>query len=197
MKIITIAFCVWLASAVIRAMRDNARERRRVEEAQRRAAEIERMRSEWREEQKRNAERTAAMIALEREQMRQREVERKQAEWNRKQEEKAERERRERMAADAKLAKEQEKLAKRVAALECKVRKLDRNITATNERIGEYYGRLDWYLLQQSGTVSSGKEFRKWQDKIENVTDQIRKAENKIADMKDAKAMAEREMEVA
>lgn len=190
MKIITIAFCLWLASAVIRAMRDNARERRRAAEAQRRAAEVERMRYEWREEQKRNAERTAAMIALEREQMRQREVERKQAEWNRKQEEKAERERRERMAADAKLAK-------RVEALECKVRKLDRNITATNERIGEYYGRLDWYLLQQSGTMSSGKEFRKWQDKIENVTDQIRKAENKISDMKDAKAMAEREMEVA
>ena len=86
---------------------------------------------------------------------------------------------------------------KRLANLEYKVRKLDRDITAANERLGEYYGQLDWYLLQQSGTVSSGKEFRKWQDKIESVTDKIRKAENKIADMKDAKAMAEREMEVA
>lgn len=99
------------------------------------------------------------------------------------------------------LAKEQEKQAailekheKRIEAFECKVRKLDRDITATNERVNEYYGQLDWYLLQQSETVSGGKEFRKWQDKIESVTDKIRKAENKIADMKDAKTMAEREL---
>ena len=98
-----------------------------------------------------------------------------------------EKERNEREAADAKLAK-------RIEALEYKVRQLDRNIEAQNETLAEYYAQLDWLLLQQSGTVAGGKEFAAWQNKIVTKNNQIRKAENKIADMKDAKAMAEREL---
>lgn len=75
-----------------------------------------------------------------------------------------------------------------------KVRKLDRDIDGQNELLAEYYAQLDWLLLQQSGTVSGGKEFATWQNKIVTKNNQIRKAENKIADMKDAKAMAEREL---
>lgn len=186
MTLILIIFCIWGASALARAAKEAARQkeidRQRREQAAR-SAELARMTAEWKQRQDEAKIETARLIALEREQIR---IAKEQ-----------EKERKERKAADAKLAKEQEKLAKRVAALECKVRKLDRDITATNERIGEYYGQLDWYLLQQSGTMSSGKEFRKWQDKIESVTDKIRKAENKIADMKDAKAVAQREMEAA
>ena len=180
MTLILIIFCLWLASAIIRAMRDNARERRRVEEAQRRAAEIERMRSEWREEQRRNAERTAAMIALEREQMR---LAREQ-----------EKERKEREAADAKLAKEQEKLSKRVEALECKVRQLDRNIKAQKETLADYYAQLDSLLLEQSGMIPGSKSFNSKQNQIVTKSNQIRKAECKLADMKDAKENAEREL---
>ena len=100
-----------------------------------------------------------------------------------------------------KLAKEQEKQAailekheKRIEALEYRVRKLDRDIEAQNELLNDYYAQLDWLLLQQSGAVPGGKEFTAWQNKIVTKNNQIRKAENKIADMKDAKAMAEREL---
>ncbi len=108
-----------------------------------------------------------------------------------------EQEREERKAGDAKLTERQNEFDKRLASLENKVRKLNRDIKATNERINEYYGRLDWYLLQQSGTVSGGTEFRKWQDKIENITDKIRNAENKVENMKDTKRLVKREIEAA
>lgn len=169
MTIILIIFCIWGASALIHS----AREKRAKENAQRIAAEQARIKREMREMKQRANEEVAARIALEREQMRLAQEQ--------------EKERKEREAADAKLAK-------RIAALECKVRKLDRDIESQNELLADYYAQLDWLLLQQSGTVTGGKEFAAWQNKIVTKNNQIRKAENKIADMKDAKAMAEREL---
>lgn len=172
MTIILIIFCIWGASALIHS----AREKRARENAQRIASEQARIKREMREMKQRANEEVAARISLEREQMR---LAKEQ-----------EKERNEREAADAKLAK-------RIEALEYKVRKLDRDIEAQNELLADYYAQLDWLLLQQSGTVKGGKEFAAWQNKIVTKNNQIRKAENKIADMKDAKAMAQREMEVA
>ena len=190
MIILLIIFCIWGASALIRAARSNKQQR----ELERIKAEQQRQRAERQEQIRQHNEEVRQRIEQQRELMRLAKAEREQAEWNRKQEAAAERERREREAADAKLAKEQEKLAKRVEALECKVRKFDRDIEAQNELLADYYAQLDWFLLQQSGTVPGGKEFTAWQNKIVTKNNQIRKAENKIADMKDAKAMAEREL---
>ena len=102
------------------------------------------------------------------------------------------------------LRKEQDKQAatiakheKRIADLEYKVRKLDRDVASQQELLGDYYGQLDWLLLQQSGTVSGGAEFAKWQNKIVTKNNQIRKAENKLADMKDARERAVKELDAA
>ena len=70
-----------------------------------------------------------------------------------------------------------------------KTRKLDRNIKSQKEIVGNYYAQLDWLQLQQSGTVPGGKEFTKWQDKIVTKETQIRRAEDKLADLEDAKVM--------
>ena len=99
------------------------------------------------------------------------------------------------------LREEQDKQAavlakheKRITDLEYKVRKLDRDIASQQELLGDYYGQLDWLLLQQSGTVNGGAEFAKWQNKIVTKNNQIRKAENKLADMKDARERAAKEL---
>ena len=179
MSILLIIICIWGASALARATKEAARQkeidRQRREQAAR-SSELARMTAEWKQRQAEAKIETARLIALEREQMRQ-------------------------AKEQEKLAKEQEKQAailakheKRIAALECKVRKLDRDIESQNELLADYYAQLDWLLLQQSGTVTGGKEFAAWQNKIVTKNNQIRKAENKIADMKDAKAMAEREL---
>lgn len=75
-----------------------------------------------------------------------------------------------------------------------KVKKLVRDIEAQKEMISDYYGQLDYLLLQQSGTTTGGTEFSKWQNKIVTKQNQIRKAENKLADMESAKEIAERKM---
>ena len=182
MTLILIIFCIWGASALARATKEAARkkeiDRQRREQAAR-SAELARMTAEWKQRQAEAKIETARLIALEREQMRQ-------------------------AKEQEKLAKEQEKQAavlakheKRIELLEYKVRKLDRDIEAQNELLADYYAQLDWLLLQQSGTVSGGSEFAKWQNKIVTKNNQIRKAECKLADMNDAKERAEKEMEVA
>ena len=183
---IIIAAVIWgickLISAASAASKERARQAeiervRRAQERQR--AEQARMREEWKAAQAAERERVRQMVALEREQARQ-------------------------AKEQERIAKEQEKQAavqakheKRIELLEYKVRKLDRDIEAQNELLADYYAQLDWLLLQQSGTVSGGSEFAKWQNKIVTKNNQIRKAECKLADMNDAKERAEKEMEAA
>lgn len=87
-----------------------------------------------------------------------------------------------------------DKHEKRIVNLENKVRKLERDIESQKALIGDYYGQLDWLMLQQSGTVPGGKEFSKWQDKIVVKSNQLRRAENKLEDMKDQRRTAQREL---
>lgn len=183
MTLLTIILVLWGASALINHTRDRKRQAavaaiKKAEEQRR--SDAARLRAEWKERERQAREEYLRVRRIEREQERLAEEQ--------------EKERKEREAADEKLAKEQEKLAKRVEALECKVRKLDRDIEAQSELLADYYAQLDWLLLQQSGTVVGGGEFAKWQNKIVTKSNQIRKAENKIADMKDAKAMVQREL---
>lgn len=190
MTLIIIALAIWGASALIRMARDKRKQR----EAERRYAEQQKIAQMVREDRQRRAEETAARIALEAEQMRQR---REQERLAREQEKQAkaqaaawEKQKREDERRDAQIAKHE----KRIADLECKIRKLDRDIEAQNELLNDYYGQLDWLLLQQSGTTSGSAEFAKWQNKIVSKNNQIRKAENKMADMKDVKDRANREL---
>ena len=191
MTYIIALFWIWAASALIRHIVDK-RARARAEreaqiEAQRRATEQERLRRDLREMKQRADAEIAARIALDREQMRQRREQEKLFAEQAK-------ERKEREAADAKLAKEQEKLAKRVEALEYKMRQLDRNIKAQNELLADYYAQLDSLLLEQSGMIPGSKSFNSKQNQIVTKNNQIRKAECKLADMKDAKERAAKEL---
>lgn len=190
MTIILIIFCIWGASALVRAAKANRQQR----ELERIRAEQNRQRAERQEQIRQHNEEVRQRAEQQRELMRLAKAEREQAEWNRKQEAAAARERRERIAADAKLEKEQEKLAKRIELLESKVRQLDRNIEAQNELLNDYYAQLDNLLLEQSGMIPGSKSFNSKQNQIVTKNNQIRKAECKLADMKDAKAMAEREL---
>lgn len=147
--------------------------------AQRNQRELERIKAEQRRAKQAQSEQLQREIDRQREMLR-----------LRKEQEKLEKE-------QARQAEQLEKHEKRIEQLECKVRKLDRDIKAQRELLGDYYGQLDWLQLQQSATVPGGKEFAKYQDKIVIKQNQIRKAENKLADMTDAKERAEEEMEVA
>lgn len=165
MKLLLIILAFWLTSCILRGVREWKAQKREQE----RSAELKRMTAEWKQRKAEAELETKRLIAVEREQMRQ--------------------------------AKEQERQAvilekheKRIELLEYKVRKLDRDIEAQNELLADYYAQLDWLLLQQSGTVSGGSEFAKWQNKIVTKNNQIRKAECKLADMNDAKERAAKEL---
>ncbi len=176
MKIITIAFCLWLASAIIRAMRDNARERRRVAEAQRRAAELERIRYEWQEERKRNAERTAAMIALDREQMRQR-----------KEQEKLEKE--QQRQADI-LRKHDERLMK----LEQRMATAESELAFNREQRERLFSLLDIEELERDASIPGGKEWQKHQKKVISLENQIHTVQKRIDKAHMDKAFCEKQM---
>lgn len=165
MKLLFIILAFWLTSCILRGVREYKQQKAE----QKRSAELARLSAEWKQRKAEAELETKRLIALEREQMRQaREQERQ--------------------------AVILEKHEKRIELLEYKVRQLDRNIEAQNELLADYYAQLDWLLLQQSGTVSGGSEFAKWQNKIVTKNNQIRKAECKLADMNDAKERAAKEL---
>jgi hypothetical protein len=175
MTLILIIFCIWGASALIRASKEvkaeRERERLRREQAAR-SAELARMTAEWKQRQAEAKIETARLIAVEREQMR--------------------------------LAKEQEKQAaqlakheKRLADLEYRVSQAESDIEFLNDRIAQLDAQRDYLLLQQSGTIPGGKEHTKYQAKIISIDNQIHTAENKLNKAQHIKAMAQREMEVA
>lgn len=83
---------------------------------------------------------------------------------------------------------------KRLANLEYKVKKAEREAENQRELLQDYYGQLDWLLLQQSGTTPGSREHMKWQNQIVTKRNQIRKAESKWEDLKKARDMAEQEL---
>ena len=83
---------------------------------------------------------------------------------------------------------------KRLANLEYKIEKAEREAENQKELLQDYYGQLDWLLLQQSGTTPGSREHMKWQNQIVAKRNQIRKAESKWEDLKKARDMAEQEL---
>lgn len=176
MTILLVVLCIWGASALIRAYsaKQSQREFQRIDsEIRQRKLEQKQMAQEL-AQQKRDAELyVKKQIELERQQIR---------------------ERKEREAADARLAKEQAKLSARVEKLEWTVESSANAIADLDERIADLYGQLDSYLLEQAGMVPGSKSFNKQQDKIVVKREQIRKAEKKRRDLKHTHDMAEREL---
>ena len=175
MTLILIIFCIWGASALVRASKESKRQReleKQRREAAQRSAELARMTAEWKQRQAEAKLETARLIALEREQMRQAKEQERQA---------------------AQL----EKHEKRLADLEYRVSQAESDIEFLNDRIAQLDAQRDYLLLQQSGTIPGGKEHTKYQAKIISIENQIHTAENKLNKAQHIKAMAQREMEVA
>lgn len=172
MTLILIIFCIWGASALVRAAKANRQQREleriRAEQQRQRAERQEQIR-QHNEEIRQSIEQHQELLRIAKEQERQRKEQEKQA---------------------ALL----EKHEKRIALLENKVSKLARDIESQKQLVADYSAQLDYLLLQQSGTTPGSREFAKWQDKIVTKSNQVRKAENKYYDMMEAKAAAEREL---
>lgn len=184
MTLIVLVAIIWGASALVRAAKENKRRR---EEAAR-SDQIKRMQREYQRQRAESAEWTRKQIEMEREQMR---IAKEQ-----------ERERKEREAADANLAREQERQAallekheKRIADLEFRMSQAESDIEFLKDRIAQLDAQRDYLLLQQYGTVPGGKEHTKYQAKIISIENQIHTAENKLSKAQHTRDMAKKEIE--
>ena len=173
MTLLFIIFCIWGASALVRM----SKERKRQEEMQRRAAEVDRMRSEWREEQKRNAERTRAMIALQREQERQR-----------KEQERLEKEREKQAEILRKHEMQIMKLEERMAVAEGEIEFQAQQI----ERLREHIEHAE---MERDACVYGSSRYYQWDKKCLALEKQIHTAESKMAKAQYIKTSAQKEME--
>ena len=175
LKLIGAALALWIASAVLRAYRDiqRAREINRIRhEASVQATEQALIREEQERQRIAAQEYVRRQVAIEREQIR---LARESAQHT------------------ATLANHE----KRISNLEFKVRKLDRDISAQKALLGDYCGQLDWFIQQQEKAAVGSKEYANWQNKIVTKSNQVRKANNKLDDLLDAKECAERELATA
>ena len=172
MSILLIIFCIWGASALVRM----SKERKRQDEMQRRAAEVERMRSEWREEKQRNAERTRAMIALQREQERQRKEQER-------------------------LEKEREKQAEILRKHEMQIMKLEQRMATAESELAfnreqrdRLFALLDIEELERDASIPGGKEWQKHQKKVISLENQIHTVQKRIDKAHADKAFCEKQM---
>lgn len=191
MTLLTIILALWIASAVIRSVKDTKRKRA---EAQR-SADLKRMTAEFKA-QKAQAELEAKRVA---------EIEREQTRQAKEQE---------------KLAKEQEKQAaqlakheKRLADLEYRVSqaesaiyneqiKLDHytaKLSALDEELAKIDRDIEYYqLANQVDAENRARAARdKVEDKIFSFEEKVRACEMRMDKAQHTKAMAQREMEVA
>lgn len=182
MSIILIIFCIWGASALIRAIRQAAMQRQieRINEQNRQAAiRAAQLREEFRRAQEQQKEEVQRRILLEREQARLAKEEERLAKEQKKQ--------------AAQIAKHEE----RIMSLETARDKALLTIKSQNERLSDLYAQLDYVLLLQAGTVPGGKEHAKYQNKVVSLNNQVRTAEERRFKAEKDKEMAERKLEVA
>ena len=172
MSILIIAVVSWATLEVIKALRARHLERKRIEERNRRDAEIRRLAEAHREAQRKAKEEHLRIIEMQREQARQAKEQEKQAVLL-------------------------EKHEKRISDLEFKVAKVERNIEDIDEKLADYYAQLDSLLLLQSGTVPGSKQFDSYQSKIVTKRGQIRREETKRFELLHTRDMAQKELEVA
>ena len=188
---------IFIISAFIayKLLRSTAQQRK----ADRAAEERQRIRAERAEQERRN-------IALEQARMKEemrldreraKEITRRQIaeeasrlEWQKRQDAinrqaKAERER---------LAREQAKQADMIEKMQFQLDQATQNIDFLQGRIAELDAQLDYWLLQQAGSIPGSKTFEKCQSKIVSLHSQINAAEMKLGKAQFCKAQAQRKL---
>lgn len=168
MTLILIIFCIWGASALVRANREAKRE----QAERKRQAEAARMRQEWRERQAEAKIETARLIAVEREQMRLAKEQEKQAELLRKHEE-------------------------RLMKLEQRMATAESEIAFNREQRERLFSLLDIEEMERDASIPGGKEWQKHQKKVISLENQIHTVQKRIDKAKMDKAFCEKQMEAA
>lgn len=168
MTLILIIFCIWGASALVRANREAKRE----QAERKRQAEAARMRQEWRERQAEAKIETARLIAVEREQMRLAKEQEKQAELLRKHEE-------------------------RLMKLEHRMATAESEIAFNREQRDRLFSLLDIEEMERDASIPGGKEWQKHQKKVISLENQIHTVQKRIDKAHMDKAYCEKQMEVA
>jgi hypothetical protein len=182
MTLILIIFCIWGASALIRASKEvkaeRERERLRREQAAR-SAELARLSAEWKQRQAEAKLETAKLIALEREQMRQ-------------------------AREQEKLAKEQEKQAEvlrkheeRLMKLEQRMATAESELAFNREQRDRLFKLLDIEERERDAAIEGSATWQKHQKKVISLENQIHTVQKRIDKAHMDKAFCEKQMEVA
>jgi hypothetical protein len=182
MSIILIIFCIWGASALVRASKEANRQReleKQRREAAARSAEMQRVREEWKQRMEESKLETARLIALEREQERQ-------------------------AKEQEKLAKEQEKQAEvlrkheeRIMKLEQRMATAESEIAFNREQRERLFSLLDIEEMERDASIPGGKEWQKHQKKVISLENKIHTVQKRIDKAQMDKAFCEKQMEAA
>ena len=172
MTLILIIFCIWGASALIRA----AKEAKRQEAERKRSAELKRMTAEWRA-QKAEAEAQARKQAeLEREQIRQA-----------KEQEKLEKEQQRQAEV---LRKHEERLMK----LEQRMATAESEIAFNREQRDRLFSLLDIEERERDACIEGSSTWQKHQKKVISLENQIHTVQKRIDKAQADKAFCEKQM---
>jgi hypothetical protein len=175
MTLILIIFCIWGASALVRASKEAKRQReleKQRKEAEQRSAELARMTAEWKQRQAEAKAETARLIAVEREQMRQ--------------------------------AKEQERQAAQLAKHEAQIMKLEQRMASAESELAfnreqrdRLFKLLDIEERERDAAIEGSATWQKHQKKVISLENQIHTVQKRIDKAHMDKAYCEKQMEVA
>lgn len=175
MTLLLIIFCIWGASALVRASKEAKRQReleKQKREATQRSAELARMTAEWKQRQAEAKLETARLIAVEREQMRLAKEQEKQAELLRKHEE-------------------------RLMKLEQRMASAESEIAFNREQRERLFSLLDIEERERDAAIEGSATWQKHQKKVISLENQIHTVQKRIDKAHMDKAYCEKQMEVA
>ena len=165
MKLLTIIFCTWLASCVLRGVREYKQQRAE----QKRSAELARLSAEWRAQKAQAELETKRLIALEREQMRQAKEQERQA---------------------AQL----EKHEKRLADLEERMAIAEGEIEFQSQQIERLRAHIEHAETERDACVYGSTRYYQWDKKCLALEKQMHTAESKMAKAQYIKTSAVKEL---
>lgn len=182
MTLLLIIFCIWGASALVRASKEAKRQReleKQRKEAAQRSAELARMTAEWKQRQAEAKIETQRLIALEREQIRQ-------------------------AKEQEKLAKEQERQAEvlrkheeRLMKLEQRMATAESEIAFNREQRERLFSLLDIEERERDAAIEGSATWQKHQKKVISLENQIHTVQKRIDKAHMDKAYCEKQMEAA
>lgn len=92
------------------------------------------------------------------------------------------------------LAKEQRKQAEQIAKMQQTVKQCSADIEYLTDHQADLYAQLDYYLLQQSGTIPGSKTFEQYQNKIVSIKTKLHSTESRLSKAQFNQAQAQRKL---